>query len=142
MLYFLPTLGCSPGKTLVAQFLLFLWLLAFGLEGGLGRRGGLPLSFFWVFEHFGKVLDIGGILHEQLKEVFEGVFVCLGLCPAVAGGLGDGEEPGGFEALVGDFLFMLLVGETMGGNEVEEESDEVAIFKCLHDCLGGHITIR
>ena len=37
---------------------------------------------------------------------------------------------------------MLLVGETMGGNEVEEESDEVAIFKCLYDCLGGHITIR
>ena len=37
---------------------------------------------------------------------------------------------------------MLLVGEAMVGNEVEEDADEVAVFKCLYNCLGGHITIR
>ena len=142
VLHLLSALSCSPGKTLIAHFLLFLRFLTLSLESRLGRRGGLPLNLFWIFKHLGKVLNIGGVLHKQLKKVFESVFVGLCLCPAVTGGLGDGKQPGGLETLVGDLFFMLLVGEAMVGNEVEEDADEVAVFKCLYNCLGGHITIR
>jgi len=37
---------------------------------------------------------------------------------------------------------VFFVGEMVGGNEVEEEADELAVFESLDECLSGHITIR
>ena len=51
------------------------------------------------------------------------MFVGLGLCSSVAGGLGGCEDPCGLMAFVGDLFVDFFVLEVEGLNEIEEEAD-------------------
>lgn len=87
------------------------------------------------------MFNIDWIFHQKFQQIFEGVFVCLIFSAPITSCLGNGEYPSCFETFVRDLLLVLLVVQSEGGYEIEENLYELAILETLDNSFSRHITL-